>query len=414
MGDGRTSPRATFETARLRLARYRVEGREARGRAAAHATQVSAEALEVERAGIWMLSDRSQKLSCLSVYSRSTRVHSGAQTLAVAPLYAQVLSERRAIGIADAQKDPLTRDLAASYLIPLGVSSLLDAPIFREGRVIGLVRHEHMGTLRTFSQRDLDFAVSVADIMSTIFEQADRLELEAALQEQAEYRKDGQKMEALGRIACAVAHDFNNVLGAVSLSTDLVLEGVDPVAAEHVRAMVAFGQRLTQQLLQFGKPHSETGHSESDLHSVVATMLPMLKMSMGVAVQLRVEVRPQSAFVVLEQSLLEQIILNLCINARDAVSSNGAIEMEVREPMADDEVPPDMLVLEVTDNGIGMDESTLARIFEPYFTTKPSGSGLGLATVYGIVRRAEGVLRATSRPGQGTTLFVALPRATGM
>src|SRR5687768_14193677 len=92
MGDGKTSPRATFETARLRLARYRVEGHEARGRASAHATQVSAEALEVERVGIWMLSDRSRRLNCLTLYTRSQRAHSAGLTLQVGPRYAQALS----------------------------------------------------------------------------------------------------------------------------------------------------------------------------------------------------------------------------------------------------------------------------------------------------------------------------------
>jgi signal transduction histidine kinase len=181
--------------------------------------------------------------------------------------------------------------------------------------------------------------------------------------------------------------------------------------ADQAREMVAVGQRLTQQLLTFGKPRSDSPYMACDVHAVLTSMRPMLQTSIGVSIQLHVELLSRSRCVVLGQSQIEQIILNLCLNARDALPKGGAITLVVRDVRPDDEISPEMLILEVSDTGLGMDEATLSRIFEPYFTTKASGGGLGLATVHGIVRRARGIARASSQPGEGATILVALPAA---
>jgi two-component system, cell cycle sensor histidine kinase and response regulator CckA len=408
--------RVAYETARLRLARYRVEGAEARQRAAAHAAQVSAEALAVERVGVWLLRERGRKLVCAHQYTRSTGTHSAGQVLEAKqyPTYVAALSERRIICAEDARTHELTRELAATYLEPAGIGSMLDAPIIRDGRVIGVVCHEHVGEPRRWSQKDLEFASSVADMVTMIFEQADRLELEAALQEQAEQRLEGQKMEALGRMARAVAHDFNNLLATVSLTMEAVARNAPAqhkALIDDVQQMIAVSRGLTQQLLAFGKEPSEPPAGSTDLAAVVARMEPVVRAGLGRGVDLDIKVSAQETRVAADASQLEQIVLNLALNARDAVSSNGKIAIVVRDASPLDEVPPDCVVLEVRDDGSGMDEATRARVFEPFFTTKASGSGLGLATVYGIVRRCGGVVRVASEPGAGTTMLVALPRA---
>lgn len=147
---GEAQARATYETARLRLARYRAQGHQAKQRAAAHAARVSAEALGVERAGVWMLQDQPQRLVCLSQFKRSTCSYESGRVLdaGALPAYLRALSERRIIAASDARNDPLTRELDAGYLAPMAVSSLLDAPIIREGKMVGVVRHEHQGAPR--------------------------------------------------------------------------------------------------------------------------------------------------------------------------------------------------------------------------------------------------------------------------
>lgn len=210
--------RIAYETARLRLARYRLESEQSRLEGAAHATRVSAEALQVERVGVWLFKDRGSCLVCVSLYQRSLARHSAGQELlmAASPTYARALQERRVIAAAAARSHQYTHELADSYLVPNGITSTLDAPIIQRGQVIGVVRHEHVGEPREWTDRELGFASSVADMVTLVFEQADRLELEAALQERTEQRLEQQKMEALGRMACAVAHDFNNVLATVT------------------------------------------------------------------------------------------------------------------------------------------------------------------------------------------------------
>jgi two-component system, cell cycle sensor histidine kinase and response regulator CckA len=406
--------RAAYETARLRLARYRVEGDEARAKASEHATEVSSEALEMERVGVWLF--KGTRLVCVSQYTRSTGKHEAGAVLPsrTFPVYVAALKERRIIAAEDARTHPSTCELKAAYLEPLGITSMLDAPIIRNGRVIGVVCHEHVGQARKFSQKELDFASSVADIITLIFEQADRLELEAALQAQAEQRLEAQKMEALGRMARAVAHDFNNLLATVSMTVTLLARSTPPslrTTIDEVSSMIEVGRRLTQQLLTFGKAREDQPSGPLDVGATIDQMVPMLRTAAGKSIGIGAELLVKDTRVAIDASQLEQTLLNLCLNARDAIDGNGLITVVLRDALETDEVPPDHVVLEVRDSGRGMTEATSSRIFEPFFTTKQDGTGLGLATVYGIVQRAGGTIRADSQPGAGTTMRVSLPRA---
>lgn len=408
--------RVGYETARLRLSRYRMEGEQARTRAAQHATQVSAEALAVERVGVWLLGTRGEQLVCASQYSRTRKEHGSGQVLRARdyPTYLGALMERRIIAADDAREHALTRELARDYLEPAGITSMLDAPIIREGRVVGVVCHEHVGPARVWTDKELAFASSVADMVTLIFEQADRLELEAALQERAEQRQESDKMEALGRLACAVAHDSNNVLAAISIGLELFTRsatGALKETAREISQMIAAGQRLNRQLLEFGRHRSDTAPTDVELRALVDGMLPMLRTSAGRSIALELRVSTEETRVRGDASQLEQVLLNLTLNARDAIAGNGAIQIELRDARPEDDVAPDYLVLEVRDNGAGMDETTREHVFEPFFSTKKSGSGLGLATVYGVVKRCGGVVRASSQLGVGTVMLVALPRA---
>jgi signal transduction histidine kinase len=397
-----------------------VEGDHARYRAAAHAAQVSAEALAVERVGVWLSRERGSAHLCASQYTRSTTSHTSGQQLSMelCPSWVQALARRRVIAVEDARNHPSTRELDAIHLRPHGITSLLAAPIIRDGHVVGVVSHEHTGEPRSWNQKEIDFAASVADIVALIFEQSDRLELEAALQAQAEQRMHGQKMEALGRMAIAIAHDSNNLLGTIELAVTTLFQNAQANEKElctDLERMIAVGRRLNQQLVAFGRDRPEQVVGAVDLRALIAEIMPLVRAAVGRGVALEVDDSAHDTRVIADPSQIEQVVLNLALNASDAISAepsrDGKITIALRNVTPLDDVAPDCLILEVSDDGIGMDEATSERIFEPFFTTKNTGTGLGLATVYGIVRRCGGSVRVTSEPGVGTTMLVALPRA---
>jgi signal transduction histidine kinase len=410
-----TTYRVAYETARLRLSRYRLEGEQGRLRAAAHATRVSSEALDVSSASVWIFRDGGE-LTCINRHDRMPfGEHANVVRTPAFPGYMASLSKRRVLAAQDARAHEATRELADSYLVPRGIGALLDTPMIRGGRVFGIVRHEHVGGPRAWTQRDVDFASSVGDLLTLAFEQADRLTLEAALQEQAEQRQESQKMEALGRMACAIAHDVNNLLSAASMSTEAMMLTFEPAHmpefAREMQELFATGQRLTARLLEFGRERAVGDDRSSDLVLVLGRMLPMLRTAVGRRIALSSEIRCSSAIVPVDPSHAEQVLLNLLLNARDAIGESGSISIVLRNSTLEDDAPPDSVVVSVFDDGKGMDEATRMRVFEPFFTTKSQGTGLGLATVFGIVRRAEGVIRVTSEPGVGTAMHVILPRA---
>jgi len=237
-----------------------------------------------------------------------------------------------------------------------------------------------------------------------------------------------QKLEAIGRLAGGVAHDFNNLLtGIFGLSHDVRntlgsydsrREDLDEIIKACDRALT-----LTKQLLAFGRRQMSSPRI-LDLNSIVADMTKMLKRLITEDIELTTELSPALHTVMLEQSHVEQMILNLVLNARDAMPHGGTISistanMEIHERNSsfdDDFVPGSYALIQVTDTGCGMDEETLAHIFEPYYTTKEKdkGTGLGLSTVYGVVKQYGGQVEVKSAPGEGTTFRIFLPHVQGL
>ncbi|WP_447972004.1 ATP-binding protein [Nitrospira sp. Kam-Ns4a] len=242
-----------------------------------------------------------------------------------------------------------------------------------------------------------------------------------------EQLRQSQKMEALGRLAGGVAHDFNNLLSVILGVTELMLRRLspdDPLAARLARIRQA-GERassLTQQLLAFSR-QQVLAPTILDVNAVIANLGEMLQRLIGEHITLGTSLGPGLWPVKADPGQIEQVIMNLTINARDAMPQGGRLNIVTRnvalaEPVLDASgpVPPGPYVLlTVSDTGHGMDSHTLARIFDPFFTTKErgKGTGLGLATVYGIVEQSRGAIRVSSTVGQGTTFEIYLPRAEG-
>jgi signal transduction histidine kinase len=404
--------RAAFETARLELARLRLDHGRGIATALDHAARVCARALRVERVGIWLFDDAFERLTCAANYTLTDDTSSGGDALDTRtfPTYRAALRQRRAIVADDAQHDPATAELTETYLAPLGITAMLDAPLYRSGDVVGVVCLEHVGAPRRWTQQEIDFASSVADIVSIVFEQRDRLVLEEELQRRAARNHDADRLQALSRVCGAVAHDFQNVLTMVSMVAARVERLGSPEAVELARALdtgVGVGTRLIGQIHSFGtRPTTSHGRDKvADVPDVVTHVQPVIDLLVRDVAELRIAIATPDAIAAIPRRHLEQIVLNLCLNARDAIDQAGHIEVRVA-------ARGDRVILEVQDDGVGIPVEVLEHIFDPYFTTKATGTGLGLATVRDIVTEHGGAIAVTSEVGRGTTFTLDLPRAS--
>jgi len=244
----------------------------------------------------------------------------------------------------------------------------------------------------------------------------ERLNLEEQL-------RQSQKMESVGQLAAGVAHDFNNILTVIQGNSSLLLSkgNLSPKATEKVQTVFFAAERaasLTRQLLMFSRKNM-IQLKPLDLREVVGNMNKMLSRLLGETVSLQFECPPELPFILGDGGMIEQVVMNLSVNARDAMPDGGKLSVRLDATTIDDayaethpEARPGRFVrLRVVDTGCGMDTVTLTHLFEPFFTTKEigKGTGLGLATVYGIVKQHEGWIEAKSETGKGSTFDVFFP-----
>ena len=224
----------------------------------------------------------------------------------------------------------------------------------------------------------------------------------------AEQLRQAQKMEAIGRLAGGVAHDMNNVLAAVLAYAQFLLDSIerdDPRRgdADEIRRAAERGAALTRQLLAFSRQQSHRPRI-LDLNQVLNDLLKMLRSIIGEDVEMEARLTPGLPRVNVDASHIEQVVMNLVVNSRDAMPNGGRLSIGTSRR-------GDRVLLSVSDTGAGMSEEVLQHLFEPFFTTKDQGTGLGLATVFGIVKQSDGEIEVVSDLGRGTTFNVLLPQA---
>ncbi|MBJ6800818.1 ATP-binding protein [Geomonas propionica] len=286
--------------------------------------------------------------------------------------------------------------------------------------------HSRSGTLRTVTANGapiIDSSGQLAGMVLVIRDVTEKAEIEAEKRGLAQQLAQSQKMEAVGQLAGGVAHDFNNMLGVIIGHAELALLRIDTSGEmrDRLKEILDAANRsadITRQLLAFSRQQ----HAEPkvlDLNETIARMLKMLHRLIGEDIDLSWSPGFNVSKIRIDPSQLDQVMANLCVNARDAIAGVGKIEIETQNVTLDlhdqarmtDLIPGDYVMLVVSDSGRGMTPEVMDRIFEPFYTTKElgRGTGLGLATVFGIVKQNSGNIEVVSEPGHGTTFRIYLP-----
>ncbi|MEM1175677.1 MAG: ATP-binding protein [Pseudomonadota bacterium] len=383
-------------------------------------------AIGVERVGIWLLSEQNDEMVCVEQWQESESSHSSGMTLVSSdfPRYWEALQQDSRITADDALSHPATRDFADVLLKPLGITSMLDAGILVNGEFAGVICLEHTGERRHWHQDEMTFASAAAILMSQVLAQDARNRSEAEGKRLQERLIQAEKMESVGRLAGGVAHDFNNMLAVILGQTEIALSQLtegDP-GYNSLKEIQQAGQRssrLTQQLLAFAR-RQPVNPEVIDLNHSLESMISMLRRLIGESVTLDWQLQDNLWPVRVDPSQLDQIVVNLCVNARDAMGGRGRVRIATNNlhiTAADiDELPEasvgDFVRLSVRDEGTGIEAADLENLFEPFFTTKQTdtGTGLGLAVVYGAVMQSGGFIHVDSAPDRGTTFHLYFPR----
>jgi two-component system cell cycle sensor histidine kinase/response regulator CckA len=296
----------------------------------------------------------------------------------------------------------------------------------RSGRLDGIEVKWNRKDGRAITVRISGRAVSSADEPADVLEAiAEDITDRRVLEDQF---RQAQKMEAVGRLAGGVAHDFNNLLMVIGGYAEVLLAGLAPDHAlrEKAQAIQQAADRattLTRQLLAFSRKQL-LELKVVDVNAIVQDMERLLRPLIGEDVEFSVSLAPEAAHTRADAGQLEQVLMNLVVNAKDAMSSGGKLSIETQNMVVDEAHrraqtfirPGQYVMLSVSDTGMGMDRETQSRIFEPFFTTKEKGkgTGLGLSTVYGIVKQSGGYVMVHSEKARGTTFQIYLPRVEGV
>ena len=303
-------------------------------------------------------------------------------------------------------------------------TSFLGVPIFKGAETVGLIAVANRPS--GYSERDANSLLKLSHAVGVLYDSYRQNLKRSALEEERQIlesqMRQAQKMEVLGRLAGGVAHDFNNMLMVLGGCTELLdrsLPGDSParIYLDQIQRTTEKASAITRQLLAFGRKQVMEIHP-MDLHQALTESEFMLPRLLGSDIELKFHHGASESWILSDMTQIEQIIANLAINSRDAMSEGGRLTISTRNvsaiPAEGADAPQllgNWVVLEVRDTGCGMDEKTRAQIFEPFFTTKSvgKGTGLGLATVYGIVKQSNGHIRVKSSPGAGTRFELYFP-----
>lgn len=433
-------------------------------------TEATAHNLEVERVSVWLFDSTTTSLQCLDLFELDLNQHSTGIELPISkyPVYFNALLENQALVVEDTLTDSRTQELAEAYLLPLNISSTIDEPIRLGGQTVGVLCIEQVGEPHRWTPEDQNFARSITDLVSLALEARERQRAEAREREKAlaleltleELKRtqtqliQTEKMSSLGQIVAGVAHEINNPVSFIygnlaparQYLKDLIqlieiyqknypeptLEIQQFSSEIDLNFLVAdwndlmnsiqVGAERIQEIVRSLQVFSRQTKSELkavDIHEGIENMLLILQHRLSSQTDgLRIEViknYSELPKVTCYASQLNQVFMNLLNNAIDALENQPyprIITISTKVIASETLNLPKSVSISIADNGLGMNEDTKAKIFDPFYTTKPvgSGTGLGLSISYEIVvEKHQGKLDYVSAPGQGTECIIEIP-----
>lgn len=410
---------AHFEAARLQLARLNLAGAQPLREVLKSAAELVSSALRVSRVSIWFHMQGWRSYRCDVLFQTAQKLLSEGAIIHEKdfPEYFRALQKRTTVSVVDVDGEPYAAEFRESYFRPLGISSMLDAPIYLAGKVAGIICHEHVGPVRRWDPAECGFASYAAEVVARLYEEGARRQAESTLGVFQGQVSTLERMSSLGQLAAGIAHDFRNLLGAASGYSEMIENAgsANPALVAMVgklNKVLDQGVRLTHELTAFGIAEPAKPRV-TDLRSLLAKYRGMLTMAAGPGIAVDIDGESQVGRVFIDATQLERILLNLVLNAKDAMPGGGTVTVSLREAWRTKGASRDSLytVVEIGDTGQGMDEATREKMFEPYFTTKgDKGTGLGLAIVNQIVTQIGGYIEVDSELGKGTRISVFLPK----
>jgi len=395
------------------------------------ASRAAAETLDVARVSIWLFNEDRSVLRCEQLYEHAhDRVSSGLELKAGQyPRYFEALKRGRRVAAHDAHQDPGTSEFSEGYLTPLGISSMLDAPVRSLGELIGVVCHEHIGPPRVWAPEEQDFASSVADFISLVLESRERKRAERAFRstqedllrqqwqatKQVESELDKARVElvrqtrlaTIGQVAASIAHELRNPLGAIHNAAYYLAQRVprdEPKWAEYLQIIkeeIGAADGILSDLLEMSRG-KQPDLADVDLASALTDALEFAQVHDRVRVEL--DLSPDPFVMQADPRQLRQVLSNLVLNAAQAMGRAGRIRVRARQLDG-----CDCVTLE--DDGPGIPLDRRDQVFEPLFTSRARGTGLGLPICRQILERHGGTIELADGDGAGAAFLLRVPRA---
>jgi signal transduction histidine kinase len=396
------------------------------------ATRVAAETLDVARVSIWLFNEDRSVLRCEQLYERpSDRVSAGTELRAGRyPRYFAALKRGRRVAAHDAHQDPDTSEFSEEYLTPLGINSMLDAPFRSLGELIGVVCHEHVGRPRVWAPEEQDFASSVADFVSLVLESRERKRAERAfrstqedlLRQQWQATKQVEseltkargelvrqtRLATIGQVAASIAHELRNPLGAIHNATYYLSQRVprsEPKWAEYLEIIeeeIRAADGILGDLLEMSKAKQPI---RENVNLADALGDAMKYAQVRDRVRLELDLTPDPFMVRADPRQLRQVLSNLLLNAAQAMGQAGLVHVRAR-------MEDGTACITLRDDGPGVPAERRDQIFEPLFTSRAKGTGLGLPICRQILERHGGSIVLDEGDGEGAAFLLRIPHVT--